>query len=277
MKTLKEIINYSKEFVDDNLSFEEIKWLLLDTFSLQEYQLISLKEKEFDDEEYLKKLKLAKKIPVSYLLNYQIFFGYKFYVDNNVLIPRNETEELVEHVLNYIFDNNYKNIKILEIGTGSGCIAISLKKELDKRNINSFILAVDISQKALEIAKKNAFDNNANIDFILSDCLDNVTNDDFDIVVSNPPYINKDNYVSKRVLDNEPHLALFAEDKGLAIYKKIFLQIKKFSFLKAVFFEISPDLKSDLENIKNNYLPQFHSQYLLDINKYVRFAIYLKY
>ena len=231
MKTLKEIINYSKEFVDDNLSFEEIKWLLLDTFSLQEYQLISLKEKEFDDEEYL----------------------------------------------NYIFDNNYKNIKILEIGTGSGCIAVSLKKELNKRNINSFILAVDISQKALEIAKKNAFDNNVNIDFILSDCLDNVTNDDFDIVVANPPYINKDNYVSKRVLDNEPHLALFAEDKGLAIYKKIFSQIKNFSFLKAVFFEISPDLKSNLENIKNIYLPQFHSQYLLDINKFIRFAIYLKY
>ena len=152
--------------------------------------------------------------------------------------------------------------------------ATTTRGEMSKAILEGVAFAL---KDCLEIAKKNALDNNANIDFILSDCLDNITNDDFDIVVSNPPYINKDNYVSKRVLDNEPHLALFAEDKGLAIYKKIFLQIRKFSFLKAVFFEISPDLKSNLENIKSIYLPQFNSQYLLDINKFIRFAIYLKY
>ena len=141
VRKLKEIIDISKEFVTEELSFEEIKWLLKDIFSLQDYELITKKNDYFDDEKYFALLKKANDIPVAYLLGYQTFFEYKFKVNKNVLIPRNETEELVLMCLNYIEKAKYNSLNIIEIGSGSGCISISLKKELDKKNIESKITA----------------------------------------------------------------------------------------------------------------------------------------
>lgn len=271
-RTLKEIILKSKEFISDDLTYEEIKWLLLDTFSLSDYQLITKQNVFFDDDEFFEKLNKAKKIPVSYILNYQYFCGDKYYVDNNVLIPRNETEELVLLAYDYIVKSNIKSVKILEIGTGSGCISIAINRKLNNAKKHNKIIACDISKKALQIAKKNAIDLNSNVEFIESDCLDNI-NEEFDFLISNPPYIKKGNYVSDRVLDNEPHIALFAEEDGLSIYKKIFRQINK--NIKAMFFEISPDLVDGLEKMKNEYLSSFTSSYIKDMNGFVRFAIYI--
>lgn len=271
-RKLSEIIAQAKDFITNELTDEEIKWLLLDTFSLQDYQLIIKKNDFFDDSVFFERLEKAKKVPVSYILNYQIFCGDKYYVDNNVLIPRNETEELVYCVYDFIVKNHFKSIKVLEVGTGSGCISIALKKKLNESNIVSDILACDISDKALDIAKKNAFTLNADIRFILSNCLDFI-DEKFDILISNPPYIKKGNYVSNRVLDNEPHIALFAEEEGLSIYRKIFKQINK--DIKAMFFEISPDLVDGLEILKKEYLFNFTSQYIKDINGFIRFAIYI--
>lgn len=275
-KRLKDIIQESKKYITEELSFEEIKWLLKDIFSLEEYELITKSNDIFDDEKFMTLLKKANDIPVSYLLSYQDFYGYRYQVNKNVLIPRNETEELINYCLEYIKKNNYKKIKILEIGTGSGCICITLNKELNKLNINNEITSCDISNEALKVAKQNALILNSNINFIESDVFSNLINYDYDLIISNPPYIEKNEFVSKRVLNNEPHIALFSDDTGLEIYQKIFSQINKFINLKAMFFEISPCIEQGLELLKNKYCSNFNSQYKKDINGFIRFAIYLK-
>ena len=275
-KKLKDIIQESKKYITEELSFEEIKWLLKDIFSLEEYELITKSNDIFDDEKFMTLLKKANDVPVSYLLGYQDFYGYRYQVNKNVLIPRNETEELINYCLEYIKKNNYKKIKILEIGTGSGCICITLNKELNKLSIDNEITSCDISNEALKVAKQNALILNSNINFIESDVFSNLINYDYDLIISNPPYIEKNEFVSKRVLNNEPHIALFSDETGLEIYKKIFSQINKFINLKALFFEISPCIEQGLELLKNKYCPNFNSQYKKDINGFIRFAIYLK-
>lgn len=275
-KRLKDIIQESKKYITEELSFEEIKWLLKDIFSLEEYELITKNNDIFDDEKFMILLKKANDVPVSYLLGYQDFYGYRCQVNKNVLIPRNETEELINYCLEYIKKNNYKKIKILEIGTGSGCICITLNKELNKLNIDNEITSCDISNEALKVAKQNALILNSNINFIESDVFSNLINYDYDLIISNPPYIEKNEFVSKRVLNNEPHIALFSDETGLEIYQKIFSQINKFINLKALFFEISPCIEQGLELLKNKYCPNFNSQYKKDINGFIRFAIYLK-
>lgn len=275
-KKLKDIIQESKKYITEELSFEEIKWLLKDIFSLEEYELITKSNDIFDDDKFMALLKKANDIPVSYLLGYQDFYGYRYQVNKNVLIPRNETEELINYCLEYIKKNNYKKIKILEIGTGSGCICITLNKELNKLNIDNEITSCDISNEALKVAKQNALILNSNINFIESDVFSNLINYDYDLIISNPPYIEKNEFVSKRVLNNEPHIALFSDETGLEIYQKIFSQINKFINLKAMFFEISPCIEQGLELLKNKYCSNFNSLYKKDINGFIRFAIYLK-
>lgn len=276
VRKLKEIIDISKEFVTEELSFEEIKWLLKDIFSLQDYELITKKNDYFDDEKYFALLKKANDIPVAYLLGYQTFFGYKFDVNKNVLIPRNETEELVLMCLNYIEKAKYNSINIIEIGSGSGCISISLKKELDKKSIESKITSGDISLEAIEISTLNAKNLNAEVEFVVSDCLDNILNEDCDIIISNPPYITKDEFVSQRVLKNEPKIALFSSDNGIEVYEKIFRECHRFKSLKALFFEISPSIENDLKIIQKQYLPLFEIVFIKDINGFVRFATIIK-
>ena len=184
---------------------------------------------------------LKKEIPIQYLLGTTSFNGLDFEVNPNVLIPRPETEELV----GWIIRNNskiekFKDLKILDIGTGSGCIAISLAKNLP----NATVSAIDVSEKALATAKKNAQNNSVNVSFINQDILE--TEDlgqQFDIIVSNPPYVRnlEKEEIKKNVLDNEPHLALFVEDKdALIFYKKIAnLALKNLTTNGILFFEIN--------------------------------------
>lgn len=158
--------------------------------------------------------------PIQQITGHTWFMTNKFFVDENVLIPRQETEELVEHIAK---QNSGRNIRILDIGTGSGCIAISLKKLLPKANI----VAIDISKKALAIAQKNAHCLDATIEFIELDFL-NENNwqqlPNFDIIVSNPPYIKDEEKktMHQNVLLYEPHLALFvANENALIFFEKI--------------------------------------------------------
>ena len=172
-------------------------------------------------------LKKANDVPVSQLLGYQDFYGYRYQVNKNVLIPRNETEELINYCLEYIKKNNYKKIKILEIGTGSGCICITLNKELNKLNIDNEITSCDISNEALKVAKQNASMYKANINFFQSDVFTNCKNT-YDLVISNPPYIPLTFAIDDYVKENEPKIALFAGSDGLDVYKKIINTIDKF-------------------------------------------------
>ena len=159
--------------------------------------------------------------PIQYIIGETEFYGLPFTVDSNVLIPRPETEELVDWILNEFRIQN-SELRIIDIGTGSGCIAISLAKHLPK----AMVYAVDISKQALQIAKKNANHNNVNIHLIKLDILkpnviQGIDKDlKFDIIVSNPPYVRESekHEIQKNVLQNEPHQALFVEDANPLIY-----------------------------------------------------------
>lgn len=157
---------------------------------------------------------LEKNIPPQYVLGYTYFYGNKIEVSPDVLIPRVETEILVTEVLKQI--DKDKKIKIVDIGTGSGCIAIAIKKQRP----NTDVLALDISAKAIDIARKNAKMNDVEITFMQNDILTGIK-DKFDVLISNPPYIDKGDFVEDIVLKNEPSLSLFAEEKGLYFYRKI--------------------------------------------------------
>lgn len=174
--------------------------------------------------------------PVQYVLHEAWFCGMKFYVDENVLIPRPETEELAEWI---ITENKARDIKILDIGTGSGCIAIALKKNLPQAKV----YACDISAEALNIARKNAANNEVNIDFLHIDILNEEERKGLpavDIIVSNPPYIplSEKNSMNKNVVEHEPHLALFVEDKDPLIFYKTIISIPA----EVVYMEVHEDL-----------------------------------
>ena len=189
--------------------------------------------------EILDKLKLE--IPIQYILGITHFYGSEFNVNENVLIPRPETEELVEWIISSAVNMpKFKNLKILDIGTGSGCIAISLVKNIP----NAEVFAIDISDNALATAKENADLNKVTVAFIQRNILE--TKDleqQFDIIVSNPPYVRnlEKAEIKRNVLENEPHLALFVEDNdALIFYRKIAeLATKNLSAEGKLFFEIN--------------------------------------
>ena len=184
---------------------------------------------------------LKQEIPIQYLLGKTSFYGLDFEVNANVLIPRPETEELVEWIITSSRSKvQSPKLKILDIGTGSGCIAISLAKNIP----DTHVFALDVSEKALATAQKNAINNDVNVTFIHQNILE--TDDllqQFDIIVSNPPYVRnlEKEEIKKNVLDNEPHLALFVEDNdALIFYKKIAaLARKNLSENGILYFEIN--------------------------------------
>ena len=165
----------------------------------------------------LKELKEGK--PVQYIVGNVDFYDVNLLVNENVLIPRFETETLVEKTINYAKELT-EPLDILDIGTGSGAIAITLAKHL-----SCHVLATDISKEALETAITNSKRNNVQIDFKQSNILKNVQGK-FDIIISNPPYIAKDEVIDDLVKDNEPHLALYAEEDGLYFYRNILENVK---------------------------------------------------
>ena len=158
--------------------------------------------------------------PVQYIIGFEYFYGLPLYVDENVLIPRPETEELVYGALERsrrIFDK--QTIKVADIGTGSGAIAVSFKKEWPE----ALVTATDISEGALAVAKRNASANDADVRFVQGDMAEPISDEKWDVILSNPPYIAHDEaqYMSATVLAHEPHGALFADDEGLFFYQKL--------------------------------------------------------
>jgi release factor glutamine methyltransferase len=205
--------------------------------------------KEDNLDEAIKRLEQGE--PVQYIVGDVDFYGNIIKVNKNVLIPRRETEELVEKTTAYIKKYLNTNIKVLDIGTGSGCIPIALKKLIPELNIS----AVDISEKALEVATENAKSNNAEITFIKSDVFENI-NEKYDCIISNPPYIRNDEKIMDIVKNNEPHIALFAEDNGLYFYKKIINESDKYLNTKfIVAFEIGEEQGNDIIDIAKEKYP----------------------
>ena len=190
----------------------------------------------------------AKRVPLQHILGKAYFYGREFKVNEDVLIPRFDTEILVEEVLKDVSKHSLEKIKIIDMCTGSGCIAISLGLE----SVNLDILGVDISKKALEVAELNKKDLKAkNVKFMESDLFTKVEGK-FDILVSNPPYIDISELknLSPEVADHDPHLALFAKDRGLYFYKAISCKARDYLNEKGkVFFEIGYNQAVDVMKI----------------------------
>ena len=208
--------------------------------------------------------------PLSHLVGFEYFYDRKFKVTSDVLSPRMETEELIYKVIEYVKKSEKNNLKILDLCTGSGVIAITLKKELEDYPVE--IIASDVSVAALNIAKENANTNKAEVSFIQSDIFENIK-DKFDIIVSNPPYIDyKDRTTMEdNVLNYDPHLALFAEEEGMYFYRRIIEEAKEHLTQDGViFFEIGYDQREKI--IELSRLNNYNAKVYKDINGRDRMA-----
>lgn len=230
---LQELIKYGKDQLKNNKIDDETikaKALLKYILNVDDAYLI-IHNNEIQSTEIEKKYKdlmeeLIEGKPLQYIMHTQEFMNLNFYVDENVLIPQPDTETLVLQAIKRIKQYENNNIKVLDLCTGSGAIAISLAKEFENKNVQ--VYASDISSKALEVAKKNAMQNNVQINFINSNMFESIK-EKFDIIVSNPPYIETKviNKLSKDV-QSEPYIALDGGEDGLKYYKIIANEYEKY-------------------------------------------------
>ncbi|WP_282122204.1 peptide chain release factor N(5)-glutamine methyltransferase [Algibacter mikhailovii] len=258
---LKSIQNIFHEELKSISTIEEIDsvfYMLIDHFYKVTRIQLALNPEILveNDEPILRALSMLKQqMPVQYIIGESEFYGLNFKVNEYVLIPRPETEELVAWLLNHV--NSETKIKILDIGTGSGSIAISLSKHLPQAEI----YAMDVSTDALHIARQNADSNAVNVEFIEADILQttNLKNLKFDVIVSNPPYVREQEkaLMKPNVLDNEPHLALFVKDNNALQFYKAIIHFSKTSLNKGglLFFEINEYLGKEMISLlqENNY------------------------
>jgi len=214
--TVEELLVFGKSHIHKTQA-EMLLAILLNVNSLE---LLLMLDKVIDEDitnKYKEQVLMVKdNVPIQYVIGNVDFYGNKFIVNKNVLIPRFETEELVENTVKIIQDNFNYPVNIIDLGCGSGCIGLSLKKKLESANVT----LLDISKDALDVAKENATLLNLDVKFIQSDMWDNVF-DKYDVVISNPPYIRNDEEIEDLVRDNEPHLALYGGIDGLDLYRKI--------------------------------------------------------
>jgi len=259
---LKNIQNTFHQELDAIYGKEEVNsffFILIETYyNISRIQLAL--DSDFAVENIVELLKaleaLKQEEPIQYILGKTEFYGLPFKVNKHTLIPRPETEELVDWLIKE-FKNLGSEFRILDIGTGSGCIAISLAKQL----LNAKVYALDVSAEALKVAKINAELNNVAVEFIEADILCHAelvsVSHKFDFIVSNPPYVRKQEkqHMKSNVLNNEPHLALFVNDDNPLQFYKAIIEFAKKRLNKngLLFFEINEDLGNDMiQLLKNN-------------------------
>lgn len=212
-------------------------------------------------------IRLVAGEPLGHVLGFEWFYGYRFKVNEDVLIPRPETEELVANVL-AAYDEYFRdveNVMAVDIGTGSGAIAISLKKE----EPNLHMMATDISEKAVLVAKDNAQENEAIVSFLVGDMLQPLIERDIkvDILISNPPYIPKEEVMEDSVVNYEPHVALFGGEDGLKFYRVIFENAPQVLKEKAMMaFEMGYNQGEALSNLARSYFPDAKIEVIKDMN-----------
>lgn len=250
--TVEELIVYGKKYT----SSTHAKMLLATFLEVNPLELLTILDKVVDDSIvnlYKESLKaLSENRPIQYVIGSVNFYGLKFKVTENVLIPRFETEELVENIKNYLEKKNITNPKILDLGCGSGVIGLTLKNFFKDADVT----LVDISEEALEVARDNAKSLDLDINFIKSDWFQNVALDKYDVIVSNPPYIKTDEEIEEIVRDNEPHLALYGGLDGLDCYRSILKDIN--NYLKddyLIAFEIGYLEGEELKLLVENTIP----------------------
>ncbi len=282
--TVKEAKIYIQKELSDFYPKNEIesfiKIIFSDVFGLSSVDVLMRendplsRKVKFSVNEITERLKTYE--PLQYIIGFTEFYGLQFELSADVLIPRPETEELVDLIIKE--NRNTKDLKILDIGTGSGCIAVSLKKNLPDADV----FALDVSKKALEIAKRNALKKNIEITFIQGDILSKIIafeNKKFDVIVSNPPYVtfSEKEKMQKNILDYEPGLALFVDDNNPLIFYNAVCRFAKhhLSSEGKLYFEINEGFGKEVESLMLSF--GFSSVELIkDINGKYRITKALK-
>ena len=222
--TVEELIVLGKKYT----SSTHAKMLLAILLEVNPLELLTILDKVVEEDKvnlYKESLQaLSENRPIQYVIGHVNFYGLKFKVNENVLIPRFETEELVENIKNYLEKKNITNPKVLDLGCGSGVIGLTLKHFFP----NSLVTLVDISEEALKVAESNAKTLVLDVNFIKSDWFSNVPIDKYDVIVSNPPYIMNDEEIEEIVKNNEPAIALYGGNDGLDCYRSILKDINKY-------------------------------------------------
>lgn len=272
--TYKALLKQAEKDIDkENLEKDVAKFLIMHyaDISVQELYLRLDQEVDVDLIEQFNQglgLYINEKQPLQYITGKQAFYGHEFYVNEDVLIPRWETEELVERLIIYIdITFSDKKLDILDIGTGSGCIAVTLAKETS----NSNVVATDISEKALKIAQKNNEKLETNVKFLVGDLFEPVKNMSFDLIVSNPPYIPNGEAIGPTVI-HEPEVALYGGNKGLDFYERIIRESKNYINPHGLIaFEHAYNTKAELAELALKYYPNAKVTQFQDLSKRDRF------
>lgn len=263
MKLAQLFSDFEEELIRQGEEAESLSFVYrsLKNFSFTDFVFAIQQEVTEEEEVFVKGIfqQLAAHKPAQYIISQADFYGIQLKVDERVLIPRPETEELVELIL---AENSEENLKVLDIGTGSGAIALALAKNRAAWSVT----AADISQEALDLASENAKNQKLNIFFKKSDCFAEIS-EKYDIIVSNPPYISREDEseVGLNVLLSEPHLALFADEDGLAIYRRIAEDAK--DYLKdggKIYLEIGYKQGQSVPELFRKYLPEKRVRTLKD-------------
>lgn len=279
MKTMRELLNWGEKFALENGKEDSaVKLLLMHVTEKESYEILadmnmSVSNDKVEEFERYVKMYVENNIPVQHIMGYETFFGHKFIVNDDVLIPRFETEELVANVLatyDEVFDG--AKVKVVDVGTGSGAIGVTLAVE----EPNMEVIVTELSEAALEVAKKNAAQLDADVTFYQGDMLQPLIDRGlkFDILVSNPPYIPLAEEVDPFVKDNEPHLALFGGEDGLKFYRQILKDAHKVVNKKNIIaFEHAYNHKEAMAELVRKYFPQSKFETLKDLNGKDRMTI----
>lgn len=272
MATVKELIKLAESRLDDaSKDVNVAKVLFYHLADKQPHELYLMYDEEVSSELEAKFLAGMEEYyqgkPIQYIKGVENFFGRDFKVNEDVLIPRYETEELVENILYRIDDYfaEYQSITLCDVGTGSGAIATSLALEEPRLKV----FATDISLKAVTVAKDNAKNLGANIEFMVGDMLEPLLENEIkvDIFVSNPPYIPQEQEIEAMVKDNEPHVALFGGNDGLYFYRKIFQGVEPLLQERALLaFGMGFDQRELMEAALQEYFPNDPHEIIKDIN-----------
>lgn len=270
--TIKDLINYSNQLALENNKEERAGYNLLEFLLKKEpYELYASMDEEVDPSIVSQFKTLLQEYvegkPLQHILGYETFLGRDFIVNEDVLIPRYETEELVENILYHIDDyfTKYDKILVGDVGTGSGAIALSIDLEEPKTQV----IASDISEKAIDTAKLNNDKFGGKVEFLVGDLLQPFIDKGIklDIFVSNPPYIPQEQNIESTVKDYEPNLALFGGNDGLDFYRAIFKDVDKILKDRALLeFEFGFDQKELMEEALKEYFPNDEYEIMKDIN-----------
>lgn len=260
--TVEDLLFFAKQHIHS----DHAKILIAELLNCNPLELLNHLEKRIPEEkvELLKReiKALEENTPLQYVLGNVNFYGNHFYVDERVLIPRFETEELVENTIKYINKFFTEPVDIIDLGCGSGVIGLTLEKKVSTKTVD----LVDISSSALEVARKNCGNLNSNANIIQSDMFSAV-NKKYDVIISNPPYIKTNEEIEDIVKENEPSIALYAGEDGLDCYKKILENIKEHIKEKSLIaFEIGMRQANDIQKLVNKYLPDSKTEVKKDMS-----------